>query len=67
VDSNQEKSMEEKIMELKMMFRTASKGELTAINQEMEDLASENPEEFFKAMLEAAKATVIEAEGFRSK
>ena len=60
--------MEEKIMELKMMFRTASKGELTAINQEMENFASEkNPEEFSKAMLEAAKATFIEAEGFRSK
>lgn len=52
--------MEEKIIELKMRFRAASKDELAAINKEMQDLAKENPEAFSKVMLEDLKETLQE-------
>lgn len=52
--------MEEKIIELKMRFRAASKDELAAINKEMQDLAKENPEAFSKVMLEDLKKTLQE-------
>ncbi len=61
------KSMEEKIKDLKMRFRTASKEELGDIDREMEALALENPEAFSKAMLEAVRETVIYAEELRIK
>lgn len=61
------KSMEEKIKDLKMRFRTASKGELGEIDIEMEKLALENPEVFSKAMLETALETVIDAQELRIK
>ncbi|WP_373495614.1 DUF5053 domain-containing protein [Aquiflexum sp.] len=59
--------MEEKIKDLKMRFRTASKEELGDIDREMEALALENPEAFSKAMLEAVRETVIYAEELRIK
>lgn len=52
--------MEEKIIELKMRFRAASKDELAAINKEMQGLAKENPEAFSKVMLEDLKKTLQE-------
>lgn len=61
------KSIEEKINDLKIRFRTASKEELGKIDIEMEHLAVENPEAFSKAMLEAARQTVINTEELRIK
>jgi hypothetical protein len=53
--------MEEKIKELKMRYRTASKNEQTLIDQEMENLALENPLAFSKAMLADMEKTINEA------
>ena len=53
--------MEQKIKELKKRFRSAKQSDLALIDDEMEALSSENPEEFAKAMLEAARETAVEA------
>jgi hypothetical protein len=53
--------MEEKIKELKRRFYSAEQSDLALIDKEMEALASENPEEFAKAMLDAARETAEEA------
>lgn len=53
--------MEEKIKELKKRFRSAKQSDLALIDGEMEALASENPEGFAKAMLDAARETAEEA------
>lgn len=60
-------SIEEKLKDLKMRFRTASKSELAEIDKEMENLALENPEAFSNALLESAKETVNQAEELRIK
>ena len=60
-------SVKEKLKDLKMRFRTASKSELAEIDKEMENLALENPESFSNALLESAKETVNQAEELRIK
>lgn len=60
-------SVKEKLKDLKMRFRTASKSELAEIDKEMENLALENPEAFSNALLESAKETVNQAEELRIK
>ncbi|MCH6198783.1 hypothetical protein MMU07_04280 [Aquiflexum sp. LQ15W] len=44
-----------------MQYRTASKNEQALIDQEMENLALENPVAFSKAMLEDMEETINEA------
>ncbi|MCS4435966.1 hypothetical protein [Aquiflexum gelatinilyticum] len=52
--------MEERIINLKMRFQTASKEEQAEIDREMQNLALENPEAFSKAMLEDLGKTLHE-------
>lgn len=59
--------MENKIKELKDRFRKATKHQLAELDREMDELAMANPEEFAKAMIDAATETVKEAEELRIK
>ncbi len=52
--------MDKKIEELKERFRHANKKELAEIDNEMNQLATQQPAEFSEAMVKAAKATVQE-------
>jgi hypothetical protein len=52
--------MDNKIEELKERFRHANKKELAEIDNEMNQLATQQPAEFSEAMVKAAKATVQE-------
>jgi adenylate kinase len=54
--------MVEKINQLKLKFRTATRKEQAEIEAEMQKLATENPNEFAKAFLENIENTNIEAQ-----
>lgn len=53
--------MLQKIRELKVRFRNASKKEIERIDDEIDFLALENPEKFSIAMLELLKESIEKA------
>lgn len=59
--------MLQKIRELKVRFRNASKKEIEQIDKEMDSIALENPEKFSNAMLESLRESVAKAKTLRIK